>query len=197
MYKKVVVPLDGSKLAEQALAYLDEIKQDNPQVMLVSVTEEITGQVPEKEIFEPFVSEHEVVKPPPLFYMLPPGMVVPSYVPDMTIDQGNHEIPVHVGKMAATAEQYLERIAEKLEEQGFNITTSVLIGHPAKEIINFAEEQKADLIVMASTGKHGIRRWDMNNIAEKVIKHTKISVMLVRPAPDFVETKRKRKGVPS
>jgi nucleotide-binding universal stress UspA family protein len=197
MYKKVVIPLDGSDLAEQALAYLGEIKQDNPQVMLVSVTEEITGQAPEKEVYEPFVSEHEVVEPPPLFYMLQPGMLIPNYIPDMTIDHGNHEIPIHVGKMAATAEQYLERIAEKIEEQGYNVTTSVLIGHPAKEIINFAEEQKADLIVMASVGKPGIHRWDMSNIAEKIIKNTKISVMLVRPAPDFVETKHKRKGVPS
>ncbi|MBN1160951.1 MAG: universal stress protein [Dehalococcoidales bacterium] len=197
MYKKIVIPLDGSDLAEQALAYLNEIKKDNPRVMLVSVTEHIAGQVPAKEIFEPFVSEHEVVKPPPLFYMLPPGMIVPSYVPDMTIDYGSHEIPIPVGKMAATAENYLRRIAEELEEQGFNVTTNVLIGNPADEIIGFAEEQKADLIVMASTGKPGIKRWDMSNIAEKVIRNAKISVMLVKPAPGFVETKRKRKGVPS
>lgn len=197
MYKKVVIPLDGSDLAEQALAYLDEVKKDNPQVMLVSVTEEISGHVPEKEAFEPFVSEHEVVKPPPLIYALPPGMVVPNYVPNMTIDHGNHEIRIPVGKMAATAKNYLHRIADKLEEQGFNITTNVLIGNPAREIIDFAEEQKADLIVMASTGKPGIKRWDMSNIAEKVIKNAKISVMLVRPASGFVETKHKRKGVPS
>jgi nucleotide-binding universal stress UspA family protein len=197
MYKKVVIPLDGSRLAEQALAYLDEIKKDDPQVVLVSVTEDITGRVPEKELFEPYISEHKFVKPPPLFYMLPPGMIVPSFAPDMTVAHENREIPVPVGKMAATAKRYLHRIAKKLEEQGLNVTTNVLIGNPAKEIISFAEEQKADLIVMASTGKPGIKRWDMSNITEKVIRSTKISVMLVKPASDFKETKPKRKGVPS
>jgi nucleotide-binding universal stress UspA family protein len=194
MYKKVVIPLDGSDLAEQALACLDELKKDNPRVMLVSVTEKITGRVPEKELFEPYVSEHEVITPMPQIYALPPGMVFPSFAPNMTINHGNREIPVAVGKMAATADVYLSRIAEKLEEQGFNVTTNVLIGNPDKEIINFAEEQKADLIVMASTGNKSLNRWNMENIAEKVIRHTKISVMLVRPAPGFVETKHKRKG---
>jgi nucleotide-binding universal stress UspA family protein len=195
MYKKVVIPLDGSDLAEQALAYLEEIKKDNPRIMLVSVTKKVTGEIPENEIFEPYVSEHEVIEPPPHLYMIQSGMVVPSFVPGLSINHGNHEIPVTVGKMEATAEKYLERIAEKLEEQGFNVTTDVLIGNPAKEIIDFAEEQKADLIVMASTGKPSLNRWNMENIAEKVIRNTKISVMLVKPAPGFIETKHKRKGV--
>jgi nucleotide-binding universal stress UspA family protein len=197
MYKKVVIPLDGSNLAEQALLYLDEIAKDNPRVMLVSITEKVTGNITEKEAFEPFVSEHEVIMPTPRYAVFQPSIVSTRVDVDTSYDPGLHKIPMTVGKMRETAKKYLSRIAKKLDEKGFDVTTSVLIGNPAKEIINFAEEQKADLIVMASTGKSSLNRWNMGNIADKIIKNTRISVMLVKPPPDFVETKPKRKGVSS
>ena len=97
--------------------------------------------------------------------------------------------------MAETAEEYLERIAEKLAKKGFSVTTNVIIGDPAKEIVYYAKEQKADLILMASTGgRPGLSRWNMEHIAEKVMETTKIPIMLVKPAPGFKETKPKRHG---
>ncbi len=47
MYRKVVVPLDGSALAEAALPHLEEIAKGCaiPEVMLVSVTERIRGRM--------------------------------------------------------------------------------------------------------------------------------------------------------
>ena len=47
---------------------------------------------------------------------------------------------------------------------------------------------------MASRGKSGFSRWDMGNIAEKVIKSTNATVMLVKPEPGFKETRPKRQG---
>jgi nucleotide-binding universal stress UspA family protein len=195
MYKKVVIPLDGSDLAEQALACLNEIKKDNPLVTLVSVSKNTTDEIEENEVFKHYVSEHETATPSPKLYVFPPGMVVPSYVPDVTIDHGDNGIITTEDKIATSADEYLSKVEEKLEEKGFNVTTKVLIGDPVKEIIDFAERQKADLIVMASTGKPSLNRWNMEHIAEKVVKNTKISVMIVRPAPSFVETKHKLEGV--
>ena len=45
MYKKVLVPLDGSKLAECVLPHVESLTQCSPEaeVMLVSVTERTTG----------------------------------------------------------------------------------------------------------------------------------------------------------
>ena len=50
MYKKVLVPLDGSKLAECALPHAEEIASKcGAEVMLVSVTERIQGYRPIKD----------------------------------------------------------------------------------------------------------------------------------------------------
>jgi nucleotide-binding universal stress UspA family protein len=73
----------------------------------------------------------------------------------------------------------------------------VLVGNPAEEIIRFARDQKADLIVMGSRGKSGLNRWDMGNVADKVMRAADVPVVLVKPSAGFKETKAKRKGKPN
>ncbi len=189
MYKKVVVPLDGSKLAETALPHLEEIAVgcNIPEVLLVSVTERVKGTIPRSQAFEGS-SEKANDAPRARIEAMQTGLLISrNFV-------GEQEVPVTLGKMAKTAFNYLCKIAEKLEKKGFSINLSVLVGNPAEEIVKFVEEQGADLIVMASRGKTGFSRWEMGNIAEKVIRATRASVMLVKPGPDFKETKPKRKG---
>lgn len=196
MYKKIVVPLDGSNLAEQALLYLDEVAADCPEVFLVSVTEKITVKIPNDEIDERFISEHnqEQIPSKPSYLIWQPGMV---YSPGPTVplvDTMTNKVTL--GKMARSAVKYLEFIGKKLAEKGFEVTTKVLLGDPAKEIVHYAEEKGADLILMASKGdRPGLSHWNMERIVEKVVETTKIPVMVVKPAPDFIETKSKRKGV--
>jgi nucleotide-binding universal stress UspA family protein len=189
MYRKVVVPLDGSKLAEVALPHLEEIAGgcNIPEILLVSVTEKVKGRMLQSQAFEmPSVK-------PDIVPRVQIGSVQSGLVISMNYS-GVQEVPVTLGKMAKTAFNYLWKIAEKLEKKGYKISINVLIGNPAEEIVRFVEEQGADLIVMASRGKSGFNRWEMGNIAEKVIRATNASVMLVKPGPDFKETKPKRKG---
>jgi len=191
MYKKVVVPLDGSKLAELALPHLEEIAKgcSIPDILLISVTEKIKGRILGGEVQEPFVPEK------PVGEALPPVTQAQSQMVYNTHAYGVQEIPMTMGKMARTASEYLCKTAECLEGKGFSVTANVLIGDPAEQIIRYVNEQKADLIIMASTGKAKGSRWDMSKIAEKVIKETTTPVLLVKPAPDFKETKPRRKGV--
>jgi nucleotide-binding universal stress UspA family protein len=191
MYKKVVVPLDGSKLAELALPHLEEIAKgcSIPDIMLISVTEIVKGRIPVGEVYEPFVSESHVAEGMPEVSTTQWGPVYSSRDPDV------QEIPVRLGRMAKTASDYLCRIAEGLEAKGFCVTATVLLGRPAEQIVRYVNEQKADLIVMVSSGKSKIRRWDMSTIAARVIKDTRAPVLLVKPGPDFKETRPKRKGV--
>ncbi len=191
MYKKVVVPLDGSKLAELALPHLEEIAKgcSIPEVLLVSVTERVKGRISQSHIMEPFVPEKPVGVPLPTVGLSQFNIVYNTHA------AGIQEIPMTLGKMAKTAAEYICKIAENLEEKGFNITAAILLGNPAEQISRYANEQEADLIIMASTGKTGIGNWDMSNIAAKVIKDTCVPVLLVKPAPDFKETKPKRRGV--
>jgi nucleotide-binding universal stress UspA family protein len=191
MYKKVVVPLDGSKLAELALPHLEEIGKgcSIPDVLLISVTEEVKGTMLQSQAQEEYVPEKPVGAPLPTIRTTYIGIVFNTYV------QGKQQIPVNLGKMARTAADYLCKIAKDLEKKGFNVVATVLVGNPAEQIPRYAVEQSADLIIMAGKGKTGVGRWNMDNIAAKVIKDTCAPLLLVRPGPDFKETKSKRKGV--
>lgn len=190
MYSKIVVPLDGSKLAEVVLPHLEEIIKgfNIKEVMLVSVTEKVKGKLPQKQAFEEFVPEKPVFEAPTLVGGMQTGVLY------FTRAGTPQNIPLSLGKMARTAADYLCKIAEKLEKK-CDTSVTVLAGDPAKEIVRFAEEKGADLILMASRGKSGISRWDISNIADKVIKATRATVVLVKPDQDFKETKPRRRGV--
>ena len=60
------------------------------------------------------------------------------------------------------------------------VRAELTIGHPAEEIICYADENKFDLIVMATHGRSGIGRWALGSVAEKVLRASKVPVLLAR-----------------
>jgi nucleotide-binding universal stress UspA family protein len=193
MYSKVVVPLDGSKLGEVALPHLEEIAQKFAvsEIFLVSVTAKLKGMIQQDKVFD-MPSPRADTPSPVKIATVQTGVIISAI-----LREGSLEIPLTLGKMAKTAFDYLYRKGKQLDQKGFNVSIHVLIGNPAEELLKFVEEQKADLIVMASKGRSGLSRWDMSNIARKVVSAAKVPVMVVKPGPDFKETKPKRKGVAS
>ncbi len=190
MYKKIVVPLDGSKLAEVVLPHLEKLScgSQMPEVLLVSVTEKIQGRVSEKGAFERS-PDQDFRAASITVSSTQSGPLIATHRFDVK------DIPMNMGKMTKTAFEYLEKIAGELEKKGFKVTIDVLTGNPAEEIVRFAEEQKAEVIMIGSRGKSGFSRWDLGNIAEKVIRATQAVVVLVKPEAGFKETKTKRKGL--
>jgi nucleotide-binding universal stress UspA family protein len=192
VYKKVLVPLDGSKLAEIALPHVEEVAKgcSIPQVVLVTVTEAMKVQVPTGEVSE---------QTPEKGFRSPMEAVLGSSVQGriyMADSAPLQKVPAVVGRMARAAKNYLAKMAEDMTKRGFATTTAVLVGDPVKELVRFADEEGADLIVMASWGQHGLSKWSVANVAEKVFRRTRIPMMLVKPAPGFKETKPRRKGKP-
>jgi nucleotide-binding universal stress UspA family protein len=188
MYNKILVPLDGSKLAEVVLPHLDNFTQGekSPEILLVSVTEKVRMQVP-KGAFDKNPDPGYATE----FVEISGGQ---SGLLISTTRFESSEIPLTMGKMAKSAFEYLCQIATKLESQGYKVSVNVLTGNPAEQIVHFAEQEKADVIMMGSRGKSGFSRWDLGNIAEKVLRATQATVVLVKPSVDFKETRTKRKG---
>jgi nucleotide-binding universal stress UspA family protein len=184
-YKKVVVPLDGSKLAEIVLPHLEEIATgcNVDHVELVTVTEGMRV----------FTSPSEAVEQYKPVYGSADRLSGRIYRADSA---SLLKVPLEVGKMAKSGRDYLIRIAKRLEAKGLNPRVNVLVGNVAEEIVHFAEEEKADLIVMASHGRSGISHWAIGSIAEKVFRATDIPLMLVKPKSSFKETNSRRKGKP-
>lgn len=64
---------------------------------------------------------------------------------------------------------------------GLSASGKVLVGYPAEEILNLAEEEGADLIIMGTHGREGIDRILFGSVAEKIVKSSKCPVLTVRP----------------
>lgn len=70
-----------------------------------------------------------------------------------------------------------------LTEHGFEgVTFDVRIGQPGHEICAYAEEKQSDLIVVSSHGYHGIKRFLLGSVAESVIRHAHVPVVVLRRA---------------
>lgn len=55
-----------------------------------------------------------------------------------------------------------------------------VLGHPADQIVEWAKEQKADLIVMGHRGKGIIERWLLGSVSKRVVSYAHCSVLIVR-----------------
>jgi len=158
MYQRILVPLDGSKLAECVLPHVEEIAKGckTEEVVLISVTERLVG-------YRPPAEAPRVERVGQLLTQDPIGRV-----------------PVSVGKKQRQAERYLGRIAKRIQAKGVPVRCQVLMGNPPEEIASYAEESGVDLIVMASHGRSGPSRWAYGSVAEKVFRSSCVPVMMVR-----------------
>jgi nucleotide-binding universal stress UspA family protein len=77
---------------------------------------------------------------------------------------------------------YLAEFAGRLSKQGIPVTTVVPVLPPCDAILAEAKGHAADLIVMCSHGRSGIGRWLYGTVAEGVLMHSRLPVLLVRPA---------------
>lgn len=75
------------------------------------------------------------------------------------------------------ATDYVE-IAGNIEN--VTIEPVILEGNPADEVVNFAEKNDIDLIVIGTLGKTGIKRFLLGSVAENVVRHSKKAVLIVK-----------------
>jgi len=64
--------------------------------------------------------------------------------------------------------------------KGINVESILLEGHPANELIRYAEENKMDIIVMGTLGRTGLDRLLLGSVAGNLVRHSKVPVMVVR-----------------
>lgn len=142
MYKRILVPLDGSELAKKALGEAEKLTQCfGAEMILFQV-------VP----FMPIYGSPELVTP-------------------LIVDE----------KQKESAERYLYNLAEELKKKGFKVTAVVKTGQQvAVEIIDFAKESGADLIVMCTHGRSGITRWMLGSVALKLLARGETPILLIR-----------------
>lgn len=79
-------------------------------------------------------------------------------------------------ELGKEAISYVESAAE---DAGVEAETLILEGHPAEKILNFAERENIDMIVVGSLGKTYIERFLIGSVSEKVVRNAKVPVLVV------------------
>jgi len=108
-----------------------------------------------------------------------------------------HVVGLEEGDRSAAYKSYLDGAAEKLLNQAHYVLRSagsaggkmavhvhgvIVAGNPAEKILDYAEENDVDLIMMATHGRSGMSRWAMGSVADKVLRRSSVPVWLVQAA---------------
>lgn len=78
------------------------------------------------------------------------------------------------------AREALESLAERIEIAEEQLSLYVVAGYAARDIVDFAEQQETDLIVMATHGRTGLDRFFIGSVAEKVVRRAPCPVFTVK-----------------
>jgi nucleotide-binding universal stress UspA family protein len=93
---------------------------------------------------------------------------------------------------AETAQKYRDAFERKMQDkldamlhrhtcEGVKVTTVMKPGAPFVEIIQFAQDENVDLIVLGTHGHGPVQHMLMGSVAEKVVRKAKCPVLVVRP----------------
>ena len=146
MFKRVMVPLDGSLLAEEAL----------PSALAIA---------------HQFKAELILIR-----------VVTPQHIGLHADGISYAELFAQLREQAKqVAHEYLQNHQRLLAEQGFNVRYLLIEDEfVAESLLEQANTEAIDLIIMSTHGRSGIRRWVFGSVADKVLRQAEVPVMLIR-----------------
>lgn len=155
MFNKLLVPLDGSELAERALepalTIAHSVKGEQGDITLL--------RVPATDMI-----------------LVPDAAVLTGYGimwPDQSLEQSRQE-----------TRDYLAAICKAKASPQLKLHTQLLEGNVAEVILEAATAAQADLIIMSSHGYSGLNRWLLSSVAERVLHSAPCPVLVIRsPEP--------------
>jgi nucleotide-binding universal stress UspA family protein len=157
MFKRLLVPLDGSRLSSRAIVYATEVAQHfNAEIILLHVV-------------------HPTPSVPATTGMVP-GAATPKAA-EITIRAALEADKKNV----ASAKRYLSGKLRAIRNTGLSGKYDVIRGEPTRSIMDFANKEKIDLVIMTTHGKGGLKRAIMGSVADTIIRELGKPVLVVRP----------------
>jgi nucleotide-binding universal stress UspA family protein len=104
-------------------------------------------------------------------------------VPEGRLREERQQVPGDLQWMVNPREDVndtLAAAAQGLQDAGVEVETHAREGDPADAILDVAEEQHADLIVVGNKGMTGAKRFLLGSVPNKVSHHAPCSVMIIR-----------------
>ena len=147
---KILVPLDGSKIGEAALPYIEELvakltSDVKAEFILLQVVSFLTHYVAGGELMAPVSLTEQERK-----------------------------------QIQRQARDYLNKVAKRVRRKKISAKVMLRVGNSAEEIIQAADEIGVDLIAMSTHGRHGLSRWAFGSVADKVLRGGRNPVLMVR-----------------
>lgn len=111
----------------------------------------------------------------------PGSEITTLYVADANglgaLDGDRSEIPE---AEADRASEVFEEVRSRAEVYEATVSTDVRAGDPAQTIVEYAEEEEIDQIVMGSHSRSGLSRILLGSVAEEVVREAPVSVTVAR-----------------
>jgi len=80
------------------------------------------------------------------------------------------------------AQEQLQPILEEARKEGIHAAALVLFGEPYEAIVEAAQKNNADLVILGTHGRKGVSRFFLGSVASRVISTAPCPVMTVRAA---------------
>lgn len=153
MFKRLLVPLDGSHLAEGVMRYARDLAlHHKSQVVLFSAVPPAQLTVSESLGARLRPSSHE------------------KRLREKKLREDEEKARAH-----------LEVIAGPLREKGLEVECVTQVGSPADEIIQYAQANNVDLIAICTHGRGGVGRVVFGSVADRVLRESGLPILLLKP----------------
>ncbi|MFC2067957.1 universal stress protein [Chloroflexota bacterium] len=150
MHERILMPLDGSKMGEAALPYIEKLisklsPEIKAEVTLLQVVSLLTHYIIAGEASAPLPYTDRELK-----------------------------------LIKTKAMDYLNKAKGTIRNKGIKVKIKVGTGKASDEIIKIANEIKADLIAMSTHGRSGFSRWAFGSVTDRVLQGADVPVLIVR-----------------
>ena len=162
MFNQILVPLDGSALAERAIPHAEQFARIfGSNIMLL-------------QVLDP-TSYHENHNP-----VDPISWQIRKTEADMYMNKIADRVRKNLGEGVISAGSAPAASAQSGGVKMSRVAYSIIEGKTAENIVNHARAENIDLLVISTHGSGGLSRWNISSVTQKVINLIYLSVLIIR-----------------
>ena len=106
--------------------------------------------------------------------------LVPIVEAPIGVESASFNVASYQQELEGQAQKSLKSLTEQKISKGVNIVTEVLIGNAAGEVMRYAGEKAVDMIVIATHGLSGWRRFISGSTTEQIVRQSSCPVLTIR-----------------
>ncbi|HUF53854.1 MAG TPA: universal stress protein [Dehalococcoidia bacterium] len=156
MYDRVLLPLDGSEIAEAVEPHTMALaKKFDSEVILMRVVTPVSK----------------------LLASMVPGRAAAGNTTPVGVEAAHAQLESETRDAA----QYLSSVAQRFEAEGVAARTLAIEGEPAQTIIENAKDANVSVICMSTSGRSRLGRLIFGSVADEVLRKSHLPLLLIRP----------------